>query len=342
MQLLRLLLCVVSGFDFVLTLAVFLCMASFTQNEAHAQGTEKTLPGITVREVATTAEKNQLPATTESVTREKMGETINVMNTEDALKYLPSLIVRKRNFGDQFAPVATRTSGLGQSARALIYGDGVLLSTLIGNNNGSASPRWGLVSPEEIERIDVMYGPFSAAYPGNSMGAVMEIVTRMPQQFEASVKAQTAYQNYNLYGTSDTYRSSQVSAILGSRSGDVSWWLSANHLDAHSQPINIITAARPATPSGVGTPVTGAFLDTNRLGAPIAVIGSGGLQTKAQDTFKAKLAYDFTPQWRATYTIGVFQKDAKSRVETFLRNTAGAPVFSGTRRKRAARGPMRR
>jgi iron complex outermembrane receptor protein len=68
------------------------------------------------------------------------------------------------------------------------------------------------VSPEEIERIDVLYGPFSAAYPGNSMGAVVDITTGMPKQLEAVVKAQDAFQNYNLYGTSDTYESKQLSA----------------------------------------------------------------------------------------------------------------------------------
>src|SRR6201999_3183008 len=93
--------------------------------------------------------------------------TINAMNVEDTIKYLPSLIVRKRHIGDTQAPLATRTAGLGASARSLIYADGVLLSSLIGNNNTSASPRWSLVSPQEIARIDVLYGPFSAAYPGN-------------------------------------------------------------------------------------------------------------------------------------------------------------------------------
>ena len=289
----------------------------------------QTLPAVTVKETLSLPERNHLPATTEGVTAAQMAETINVMNAEDALKYLPSLIVRKRNFGDQYAPLATRTSGLGQSARSLIYADGYLLSTLIGNNNGSASPRWALVAPEEIERIDVMYGPFSAAYAGNSMGAVVEITTRMPQQFEAAVKLTGAAQNYALYGTSDTYQSGQASVILGSRTGDLSWWLSANHLNSESQPLNIITALRPAAPSAAGTPTGGAFMDFNRLGQPIAVIGSGGIESKEQDTFKVKLAYDFTPEWRAAYTIGQFQNDAKSKVDTYLRNAAGNPVYSG-------------
>jgi iron complex outermembrane receptor protein len=288
-----------------------------------------TLPEVTISVPPSVAQKYQLPATTESVTAQQMAETINVMNTEDALKYLPSLIVRKRNFGDQQAPLATRTSGLGQSARSLIYADGFLLSTLIGNNNSSASPRWALVSPEEIERIDVMYGPFSAAYPGNSMGAVVEITTRMPTKFEAGAKVQGASQDYSLYGTSNTYNSKQYSAILGNRTGDMSWWLSANHLDAQTQPVAIITALRPAAPSGAGTPTTGGILDIDRIGRPIAVIGSGGIERKQQDTFKAKLAYDLTSEWRAAYTIGYFQNNAKSSVETYLRDAAGTPLFSG-------------
>src|SRR5204862_2254672 len=112
-------------------------------------------------------------------------------------KYMPGLVIRKRNIGDQFAPLATRTSGLGQSARSLIFVDGVLLSALIGNNNSNATPRWNMVNPEEIELIDVMYGPYSAAYAGNSMGAVVEMTTRMPKEFEASVKGQAAAQSYS-------------------------------------------------------------------------------------------------------------------------------------------------
>ena len=310
---------------FVAAVLVGAAPAAWSQSAAPVT----TLPEVSISEPPTTAQKYQLPATTESVTAAQMAETINVMNTEDALKYLPSLIVRKRNFGDQQSPLATRTSGLGQSARSLIYADGLLLSTLIGSNNGSASPRWALVAPEEIERIDVMYGPFSAAYPGNSMGAVVEITTRMPDKFEAGAKVQGAAQDFSLYGTSNTYKAEQVSAILGNRTGPVSWWLSANHLHADTQPLNIITALRPAAPSAAGAPTTGAFMDFNRLGQPIAVLGAGGLEHKNQDNLKAKLALDFTPEWRGTYTVGFFQNDAKSTVDTYLRDAAGNPVYAG-------------
>ena len=56
----------------------------------------------------------------------------------------------------------------------------------------SFPPRWGMVIPEEIERVDVMYGPFSAAYPGNSVGAVVAFTTRMPQAFEFHTRTRSA------------------------------------------------------------------------------------------------------------------------------------------------------
>jgi iron complex outermembrane receptor protein len=70
----------------------------------------------------------------------------------------------------------------------------------------------------------------------------------MPQHFEASVKANSAYQDFNQYGTHNSDRSQEFSALLGDRSADLSWWFSANHLDSDSQPVTYITAT--TTPAG--------------------------------------------------------------------------------------------
>ena len=42
-----------------------------------------------------------------------------------------------------------------------------------------------------------MYGPFSAAYAGNSIGAVMEITTRLPEKLEATVDQTQAVQRFS-------------------------------------------------------------------------------------------------------------------------------------------------
>lgn len=140
----------------------------------------------------------QIPTTMEGIRGDEVERRINAIDSEDALKYFPSLLVRKRYIGDyDHAVLATRASGTGNSARSLVYADGILLSNLLGNG-ASFTPRWGLVTPEEIARVDVLYGPFSAAYPGNSVGAVVDYVTRMPEAFEAHAKIGYQHQRHRL------------------------------------------------------------------------------------------------------------------------------------------------
>ncbi len=154
---------------------------------------------MTVTATRPTSLPTHIPTTIEGITGEQIAETINATDSEDALKYFPSLLVRKRYIGDyDHAVLATRASGTGNSARSLVYADGILLSNLFGNG-ATFTPRWGLVTPEEIERVDVLYGPFSAAYPGNSVGAVVDYVTRMPDELEMHVKLTSFGQDFEIY-----------------------------------------------------------------------------------------------------------------------------------------------
>ena len=86
---------------------------------------------------------------------QRVQETVNTVDTEDAVKYLPSIFLRKRNNGDTQATLATRVWGTSSSARTLIFADGIPLTALIANNNTIGGPRWGLVSPDEIEPLEV-------------------------------------------------------------------------------------------------------------------------------------------------------------------------------------------
>ncbi|MEO8818110.1 MAG: TonB-dependent receptor [Paralcaligenes sp.] len=292
----------------------------------------QSLPSIEVTGTRSFAEKNQLPQTTESVTASQMAQTINVMGAEDALKYLPDVLVRKRYIGDTQAPMATRTTGINASARSLVYADGVLLSALINNNNQNGSPQWFMVTPQEIQRIDVMYGPFAAQYPGNSYGAVTEITTRMPTRFEGSVDVIGSIQNFSKYGTSNDGESAQqYSATLGDRIGKLSWWLSAKHLDSFSQPISFATTSQSKTLAGSGLPViNGAYADNNRTGSAINVIGAGNFIHTIQDNASFKLAYDFTPTLKATYSLGYWQNNSKAHSETYLSSATGAPYYGAS------------
>ncbi|HEX8571587.1 MAG TPA: TonB-dependent receptor [Allosphingosinicella sp.] len=277
-------------------------------------------------DIVVTGQKTLGPATVESVDAERLEETTAVITPEDSLRYLPSLFVRKRHVGDTQSPLATRTSGVGASARSLIYADGLLLSALIGNNNSSASPRWGMVSPEEIERVDVIYGPFSAAYPGNSMGAVVNITTRLPGKSEGSLSAATSVQDFDQYATSGVFTARQLGGTAGGRIGDFAWFAGASRVDSRSHPLAYVTVARPAATGSAGTPVTGAFPDVNRTGAPIFVIGAGGLEDHVQDNLKLKLAWQPSPGLRLTYRGGLFLNDTEAEARTYLSGN----LYAGT------------
>jgi iron complex outermembrane receptor protein len=294
----------------------------------------KSLGVVTVTGGQPTSLPTQIPTTIEGVTREEIETRINATDSEDALKYLPSLLVRKRYIGDyNHAILSTRASGTGNSARSAVYADGILLSNYLGNgiaNGTNFAPRWGLVTPEEIERVDVMYGPFSAAYPGNSAGAVVDYVTRMPTQLEAHVKLGYSSQPNDLYSTRQTFNSWQASASLGSKSGDWSWWIDVNRTDSEGQPLTFTTATLASgTPGRAGTPVYGALGGLNTTNTPWYILGTGTQYHTLQDHAKLKLAYDFSPTVRATYTLGWWQNAASGQSASYLTNAQGQPVYSG-------------
>jgi iron complex outermembrane recepter protein len=265
-----------------------------------------------------------LPQESFSITAKQIDETINLKDPEDAVKYMPSLFVRKRNDGDNQAVLATRTWGLASSARTLIYYDDLLISALIGNNNSGASPHWNLVSPEAIARVDFLDGPFAAAYPGNSIGGVLLITSKMPDHPFAVAKETVSMMPWNQYGTHDSYVTSQTSAAAGNRDGKLSWFIGANYLDSYQQPLTYTTNG--SIPAGT----TGAFPALNKQGLVADVVGTGALAHSLQTSGNFKLAYDVTPLVQATYSLGIWNNVQTSNPQTYLTSAAtGTPTFGG-------------
>ena len=314
-----------------LALAGAVSFSTQAQQQQPAEAPVKELGVVSVSGGQPTSLPTQIPTTIEGVTREQIEHAINATDSEDALKYLPSLLVRKRYIGDyNHAVLSTRASGTGNPARSMVFADGILLSNYLGNGPTNA-PRWMLVTPEEIERVDVLYGPFSAAYAGNSVGAVVDYVTRMPTRFEAHGKVSVQHQPFDLYNTSATYGGRQASASVGNKNGDWSWFINFQKTDSEGQPLTFPTRLVSAgTPGNAGTPVTGAVLGPNRSNQDWYLLGTATQYRTQQDHLKAKLAYDLTPTVRAAYTFGWWRNESQGRPATYLRDASGNAVYSGT------------
>ena len=273
----------------------------------------------------------QLPQESFSITAKQIDETINLKDPEDAIKYFPSLFVRKRNDGDNQAVLATRSWGLNSSARTLIYYDDLLVSALIGNNNSGASPHWNLISPDAISRIDFLNGPYAAAYPGNSIGGVLLITSKMPDHAFADVKQTVSIQPWNQYDTKNIYPSSNTTAAAGNRDGALSWLVTANYQDTYQQPLTYTTnGISKADPTGIPAGTSGTIVALNKQGVVANVVGTGTLAHSEQAAGNLRLAYDITPTVQATYSLGIWNNVQTSNPQTYLTSTAtGTPTFGG-------------
>lgn len=284
-----------------------------------------------------------VPNTVEGVNAMQISESINAATTPQVLQYLPSIHVRERYIGDINSVLVMRVNSSISSAQTTVYADDLLLSNFL-NNSFSSAPRWNMVSPEEIDRVDVMYGPFSALYPGNSAGGVVVMKTRMPEKFEAHAKLDYFGENFKLYGTDKYYDGVHGAASIGSRVNEFSFWISGDHLDNHGHPMTFTAAtAKTGAAAGAGTFTTissGAHKDIDTSGNPRVVTSAAGIDHTVQDNLKVKLAYDFTPTIRGAYTLGYWQNDSEKRGESYLKDAAGRTVF-GTGPNVAATGVYR-
>jgi len=270
-----------------------------------------------------------VPSTTEAVTSRQIAESVNSVSSAGALQYLPSVHVRERFIGDVNGGLAMRMYGVNSSAQTIVYADGLLLSNFL-VNSCCPGPRWGMVPQHAIDRVDVMYGPFSALYPGNSVGGVVLMTTHMPEKFEAHARLDAFGENFKLYGTDKNFTGVHGAATLGNKAGDWSFWLSADRLDNRSHPTDFASAtAKTGAPAAAGqyTVVTGAQFDRDIANNARVLTAATSADHTVKDDATLKVAYDFTPAVRATYTFNVWQNTSDKLIDSYLRDAAGNTIY---------------
>ena len=310
------------------------CLACTTTARAQGVATDAQLaPVIVLGAAVKTGLPAAVPGTTASKTAEQLREQ-NLFNPEDALNYMPGTTVRKRYLGDRNALLAGRSFGTLQPSRALVYLDGYLISNFLGRFD---APRWNMISPEAIARVDLLYGPFSALFPGNSIGTTVAVSQRVPQGFELSGRVTASSQNFKQYGQAERFNAGQFSLHVANRF-DSGLWLSAdlNHQDATGQPMQYqtVTASAagtfPAT-TGAATRVTGIVYDADPKGLKRAVFGANGgaIDHTVQDTLNLRGGLMLTPMLEASAMASWWHNDTETRNDSWLRDAAGNTVWSG-------------
>jgi len=252
-------------------------------------------------------------------------ESISVTTVEDFVKYEPSMVVRKRYMGDSNGVVGMRGSNMFQTARTMVYADGLPLHYLL-ESQWNGSPRWSLVSSDETQAVEVVYGPFSAEYSGNAMGGVINIETKLPQEQEFHAEASIFGQDYEHMGHDYNTTGHREFFSYGDKFGDLSLYLFHNHLENDSQPQKFLSGTIKAP--GAGTTVTGGNRDLNSTSTDVVYYGDSGEEEVTTDLSKIKLGYQFG-DWLAKITVAYEDREKETDPNTWVVDNANNPVWSG-------------
>lgn len=271
---------------------------------------------VTATRMATAA--SQAPAAVSLVQAGDL-EVREVTRPADALKTVPSLYI-----GPNADGLVNRASGGTGSitlrgipgSRTLVLLDG---QSLLGVNSGSIN--WRVINVDEIERIEVVPGSFSALYGSGAAAGVIDVLSKKPDRDELVLR----WRHGSGDGAGDDvslFARKQWDSGLGLQ-------LSLARIDRHDY-VNEAVVLSPASGTA-GTAVTGAVATTTPTGTAAQIVGYKPASAWTQDNASLRLSYDVDARNRVHVGLMASKfSETPGAYQSLLRNAAGATVVSGT------------
>ena len=300
----------------------------FTKNDKKSEANKKV--ATVFKEMVVTEEfeaDSHYASPSTRLTRKEI-ELQNTQTTEEVLKFQPSLQIRQRYVGDPNGVLGIRGADMFATARNMVYADGLPIHNhLQGTWNGA--PRWSLVGPNEIDKVDIIYGPFSAEYSSNSVGGVVNLKTRMPRKREMYVESSLFVQPYKKYGSKATLIGNRQYVSAGDRFFDkISVFAAYNRLEAEGQPQSYHIDTSTSAGTIAGSDLTGGIHETSSRGQESVIFGDSGPEKVTTDLMKFKLGYDINHSLKAIFTAAYENRVRSARnPKNYLRNSSGQKVF---------------
>ena len=302
---------VLMGFLGIMALLVNIAVAFAEEREKEIK-----LEEIVVTATRTEKEITEVPASVSVVTKKDI-EKRNILTVEGALNTVPGFFTRREEGIVGLVPVFSLRGIPGQN-RTLVLMDGMTLN----------EPRTGAayldgIPPENVERIEVVRGPFSSLYGGYAMGGVVNIITKMPEKREFTIKSGYGSSWDRGEGWDDM---SKFYLSCGDKLKDkLSLFLSYGYKGTNGYPLNSNVQSKQPTAG-----ITGWSSTTDREGNSRYLIGDMGDQKRWDDGATFKVGYDFSKTSKLTLSfMGI--RDGQYEYEephTYLKDATGNPVWS--------------
>jgi len=281
---------------------------------------EPVVPEATrLEEVVVTAtrveqEVSRSPAAVSIVKKEEL-EQRGVKTLDQAVNDVPGVFNRRgKSFMDTQAAVTLR--GIPDQKRTLILLDGITL-----NDPRTGAVDFGGLVSEDLERAEVVRGPFSSLYGGSAMGGVVQYLTKWADKREVILKTGYGTASHSGEAPENLWRSY---ASYGDHVGKWRWFISlgSEQTDGYVTDYNVASSRPPAAITG-WRPTVSNKSDLRYL------IGDRGDNGWSDYHGMVKLRYDFTPGSRLLAQFLRTSYDYTSgSPNTYLLNNAHMPVYS--------------
>lgn len=216
--------------------------------------------------------------------------------------------------------------GFPSQQRTLIMLDGIPL-----NDSYLGAVQFGGLATANVERIEVVKGPFSSLYGGNAMGGVVNVITRMPENREIIMSGGFGSGFQNRQAMNDLTRGyfSYGETLKGKFGVLISY--GQNRTNGFANDFNA-QATQP--PDGI----TGYRETTDTQGNRRFVLGDRGDNTWKDHDFRVKASYRISDASRLgfSFATSAYQYGTDSP-HSFLRDTSGNPIYSFTSGKNTVR-----
>ncbi|BCB95944.1 TonB-dependent receptor [Dissulfurispira thermophila] len=281
----------------------------------YAEEKESRLEEIVVTATRTEKDIESVPGSVAVITKDDI-EKRNIKSVDNALNTIAGVYNKSgKSFMETTSSISLR--GIPDDKRTLFLLDGIAI-----NDAYSGSVSYQLLSVEDIERIEVVKGPFSSLYGGYAMGGVVNVITKMSEKREFTLK--TGYgSSWNRGEGLDDLR--KVYLSYGDKFKDkFSLFASYGYRATNGYPTDFnVQSSKPTTG------ITGWSYTTDNKGNTRYLIGDKGDNRWWDDQLTLKARYDFTKETKLNLSF------MRSRYEynyddphTYLRNATGDPVWA--------------
>lgn len=271
------------------------------------------LERIVVTATGTESRIGDVPASVSVVTEEDI-ENSTAHFADQTLKSVSGAYQKRSKFMDIASSVTLR--GFSGDERTLIMLDGQPL-----NDAYSSGVQWPSIPTENIERIEVVKGPFSSLYGRNAMGGVINIITKVPKKRQLTLKSG--------YGTYHTFCSHlDYTDMFLKRFG---LYLSVDNKSTNGYRNQLVVKPLPTTPvTGTTIPVTGWERTKSPTGETQYLIGDKGENYWDQWQYTGKLNWDISDVSKLSFSTNI----SKSRYDysdprSYLKDANGNELTNG-------------